>query len=225
MSRHQLYLITGPTAAHDLSAAVAAAIAGGVQWVQLRDKSMAAGNLLALAMALGQLCRTMGAGFIVNDRVDVALAAGAAGVHLGEAGLPPAAVRPLLPPGMLLGVSVHARADAQAAAAAGADYLTFGNVYATPSHPGRPGTGPLALAQVVAAVNIPVLAVGGITTDNVAPVLATGCAGVAVISAILQAPAYQAAARALRQAVDAYPRLPARAMTPPLAQPPEGGVR
>lgn len=214
MADQQLYLITGPTTGMPLAEAVAAALSGGVQWVQLRAKTMPAGEQLSLASAVGRLCRAHGAGFLVNDRVDVALAAGSHGVHLGERSLPPPVARRLLPPGALLGVSVHSMAGARAAAAAGADYLMFGNVYPTASHPGKPGAGVAALAQVVAAVDIPVLAVGGITPANVHEVLATGCAGVAAISAILQAPDPARAAAALRERIDAYPHPPRYAMPP-----------
>lgn len=212
MADQQLYLITGPTASPPLADAVAAALSGGVHWVQLRAKTMPAGEQLALASALGGLCRTHDAAFLVNDRVDIALAAGSHGVHLGERSLPPPVARRLLPPGALVGVSVHSLAGAEAAAAAGADYLMFGNVYPTASHPGRPGAGVDALAQIVAAVDMPVLAVGGITPANVLDVLATGCAGVAVISAILQAPDPARAAAAFREQMDAYPHPPRYAM-------------
>lgn len=212
MADRQLYLITGPTSGMPLDHAVDAALSGGVQWVQLRAKTLPARRQLAWASALGRLCRTHGAVFLINDRVDVAIAAGSHGVHLGEQGLPPAVARRLLPPGALVGVSVHSVEAARAAAAAGADYLMFGNVYPTASHPGKPGAGVDALAQVVAAVDRPVLAVGGITPANVLEVLATGCAGVAVISAILQAPDPARAAAAFRERMAACPDPPLHAM-------------
>ncbi|MCL5046186.1 MAG: thiamine phosphate synthase, partial [Actinobacteria bacterium] len=165
----------------------------------------------AAALEVGRLCRRAGAGFLVNDRLDVALAAGADGVHLAKRSLPPAAVRPLLRPGMILGCSVHSLEEAVAAAEGGAGYLTFGHVYPTSSHPGQPPRGVSELARVVRAVPVPVLAIGGITPDNAGPVLATGCAGIVVISAILSESDPARAARVLREAVDSFhhrPRFP-----------------
>lgn len=206
LPRPVLHLITDRQAP-DLVARVDAALRGGVDWVQVRDKSAAAGELYALALDLLPRCRRAGAGLLVNDRVDVALAAGADGVHLARKSLPVAAARPLLP-GRLLGVSVHSLAEAVAAARAGADYLTFGSVFPTRSHPGQAPAGPEALAEVVAAVDVPVLAIGGITPANVAAVLATGAAGVAVISSILEEPDPAAAAARLREALERAPHAP-----------------
>lgn len=240
MPRHYLQLVTGqvkspPTnieagAEADsnggLTQAVAAATAGGVDGVQLRAKELPARDLLARAVVLSQMCRALGAHFVVNDRLDVALLVGAHGVHLGERALPPGEARRLLPPPGLIGASVHSLAGAQTAAAAGADYVTFGNVFPTATHPGRRGAGVDALAAVVRAVNIPVLAIGGINTENAAQVLATGCAGIAVISSILGQPDPQAAAQALRHILDQQTLPPRRALTRPrpTRQPSKGGA-
>lgn len=199
-----LHVITDRGAAPDLAAAVAAALAGGADWVQVRDKAAAARDLYDLALEMGRVCRAAGAGLLVNDRADVAVAAGAHGVHLARRSLPVAAVRPCLPPGRLVGVSVHSVAEAVEAARAGADYITFGSVFPTRSHPGAPGQGPEALAEVVRSVAIPVLAIGGITPENAPAVLATGCAGIALISAVLGAPDPQAATARLRHVLDRY---------------------
>jgi thiamine-phosphate pyrophosphorylase len=123
-------------------------------------------------------------------------------VHLAAQSLPPSVARGLLEPWQLLGVSVHSTEDAVAAARAGADYLTFGHVYPTWAHRDEPARGVRMLAEVVAAAEVPVLAIGGITAERVAEVLAAGCAGVAVISAVLSADDPAAAARALRAALD-----------------------
>lgn len=207
MTRPVLHLIADRQAP-DPEAAVAAALRGGVDWVQVRDKSASAAELYDLVTRLLPLCRRAGAGLLVNDRVDVALAAGADGVHLARKSLPVAVVRRLLPPGMLLGASVHSLEEALAAAADGADYLTFGSVFPTRSHPGQPAAGLSALAAVVAAVDVPVLAIGGIAPDNVERVLGTGAAGVAVISSILGDPDPEAAAARLRAALDRAPYPP-----------------
>lgn len=170
----------------------------GVDYVQVRLKGAPAADVYAAAVAV----RRSGAGLIVNDRVDVALAVEADGVHLARKSLAPGVVRRLLRPGQLLGVSVHSVADAREAVEAGADYVTFGHVFTTSSKPGLPPRGIGELAAVVAAAGRPVLAIGGIDGRNLEQVLATGCAGIAVISAILSAADPEAAAAALRRDLD-----------------------
>lgn len=118
---------------------------------------------------------------LVNDRCDVALAAGAAGVHLPESGLPVAAARRLLGAGRLVGRSVHSLEAARAAQAEGADYVLWGPVFATPTHPGRPPLGLEALRRLCAAVNLPVLAVGGVTGERARECREAGAAGFAGI--------------------------------------------
>jgi thiamine-phosphate pyrophosphorylase len=202
MPRFHLHLITDRTATADLPAAVGAALEGGVDWVQIREKTAPAQDLYEMALSLGRLCRANHAGLMVNDRADVALAAGASGVHLARRSLPVSAARAIMSPGRLVGLSVHTLAEAVEAEKAGADYVTFGSVFPTRSHPGQAGQGVKALAEVVRAVNIPVLAIGGITGANLQEVLATGCAGIAIISAILIAPSPREAAAELRSALD-----------------------
>lgn len=208
MPGFHLHLVTDATAAPDLPGALEQALAGGVDWVQVREKSLPAGALYEMAVRVGALCRNARVGLLVNDRVDVALAAGADGAHLAARSLPAAAARPLLSDGRLLGVSVHSLAEARAAEAAGVDYVTFGSVYPTRSHPGQAAAGLAELAAVVQGVSIPVLAIGGITAENAGQVLATGCAGVALISAVLSAPSPREAAAALRYVLDRSPALP-----------------
>lgn len=217
-TRFQLHLITDRTAAPDLSAAVAGALAGGVNWVQVREKSLPARDLYELARGVGALCGAAGAGLIVNDRIDVALACGAHGAHLAGRSLPVAAARPLLTGGRVLGVSVHSLAEARAAEQAGADYVTFGSIFPTRSHPGQPAAGLAELARVVEGVGIAVLAIGGITAANADQVLATGCAGVALISAVLGAPDPRRATTELRAALDRS------TYQPRFRFPPQGGV-
>ncbi len=201
--RAQLHLITDrKRCPGDLVAAVRRALRGGVDWVQIREKTAPAAEVYSLACEISAICRQAGAGLLINDRVDVALAVGAAGVHLARKSLPPAVARGLLAPGQLLGSSVHSLEEAAGGVRAGADYVTFGNVFATGSHPGFPPRGLATLQRVVEAVEAPVLAVGGITADNLPEVLATGCAGVAVIGAILAAPDPAEAAAAFRAILD-----------------------
>jgi thiamine-phosphate pyrophosphorylase len=158
------------------------AAGAGVHLVQVRERDLDGGPLTALVRRCVEAVAGSGARVLVNDRLDVALAAGAHGVHLRADSMPARAVRTRCPPGFLIGRSVHARDEAIAAAAAGGlDYLLFGTVFPTASKPGRGATGVSALADVVAATAVPVLAVGGVTPDNVGEVAAAGAAGFAAI--------------------------------------------
>lgn len=209
--RHHLQLVTDRGAAkRGVGAAVEQALAGGVDTVQVRDKGAPAAELIESVLEIARAARSRAVRVLVNDRVDVALATRAYGVHLAAKSLPPAVARPLLEPWQLLGVSVHSIEDAVRAARDGADYVTFGHVFPTWSHEHEAPRGLAALAAVVAAVEVPVLAIGGITAARVADVLATGCAGIAVISAVLAADDPAGAARALRTALDGVPLEPQR---------------
>ena len=216
--RFQIHLITdrkGATGAGPVSVA-RAALRGGVDWVQLRDKAAPACDTFEAARSILPAARHGGAGLIVNDRVDVAMAVGADGVHLAGKSLPPDAARALLGKGQLLGISVHGLGEAREAVEAGVDYVTFGHVYPTRSKPGLPPRGILELAEIVESVEVPVLAVVGIDTRNVHDVLGTGCAGIAVISAIGGARDPESEARRFRRALDASglsPRHPFQALT------------
>jgi thiamine-phosphate pyrophosphorylase len=138
----------------------------------------------------------------VNDRVDVALAVGADGVHVGGGSMPAAVARRLLPPGARVGVSTHAPAEVAAAAAAGADFAFFGPVYATPAKAAfGPPQGEARLREAAAAAALPVLAIGGVTAARAAAVREAGAAGVAVVRAVLGADDPAAATRALLAAL------------------------
>jgi thiamine-phosphate pyrophosphorylase len=176
-------------------ATVAAAVAAGLPAVQLREKDLPARALFALAEALRAVTAAAGALLLVNDRVDVAIAAGADGVQLGATSVPVAAARRLLAPGALVGVSTHAPAEVAAAGAAGADFALFGPVHATPGKPAPQGMP--RLAEAARAASIAVLAIGGMTAEDVPAVRAAGAHGVAVIRAILGADDPAAATRAL----------------------------
>jgi len=181
-------------AAEALLEKIAATIAAGVNWIQLREKDLSARDGAALTRA-ALMCASKhasnsgGARILLNDRLDVALAEKAAGVHLGERSLPVQNARKLVNqyragenPPFLVGVSCHSLHAAQAAAASGADYVFFGPIFATPSKAafGSP-QGLERLAEVCEAVSIPVLAIGGITLGNAASCLAAGAAGLAAI--------------------------------------------
>ncbi len=165
--------------------AVERAVAAGVEMVQLREKRLADRSLLALARRLRRITRRHGARLLINARADIARLAEADGVHLPAAGLPAVAVRRLLGPEPLLGRSCHTLAEVRAAAAEGVDYATFGPLFPTPSKAayGAP-PGPAALAEAVAATDLPLFALGGIDAAHLPEVAATGCHGVAAIRAL-----------------------------------------
>lgn len=165
------------------------AAGAGVHLVQVRERDLDGGPLTALVRRCVEAVRGSRVRVLVNDRVDVALAAGAHGVHLRADSMAAARVRAICPPGFLVGRSVHARDEAiDAAAAGGLDYLLFGTVFATTSKPGRAPAGLATLADVASAVTIPVLAVGGVTPDKVDQVVMAGAAGFAAIGMFAAAP-------------------------------------
>lgn len=187
----RLYLITDRRQAKggDLLAAVERALSGGVRAVQLREKDMDGRELLELARKMRVLTSRHGAKLLINDRVDIALAAGADGVHLGVASILPADARRLLGPDRLIGCSAHGMEELAAAEAGGADFVTFGPVYTTPSKARfGPPLGVEALRRACAASGIPVFALGGVGQRNIGEVIAAGADGIAAISAILAAP-------------------------------------
>jgi thiamine-phosphate pyrophosphorylase len=184
-----LYLVTDRAIARrPLAEVVEECLDAGLRAVQLREKDLAVRDLLELAVLLGEVTRRRGARLLINDRADVALAAGADGVQRTHSSLPVEALRRIVPPPFLIGASAHSEDEARQAAAEGADFVVFGPVYDTPSKRpyGRP-QGLAALGQVVMAVDGPVIAIGGITPERVREVLAAGAVGVAVISSILGA--------------------------------------
>ena len=174
---------------------------GGARVLQLRMKGSGAGAMLATVAALRPLCRRRDAVLIVNDRLDVALAGGADGVHLGQDDLPLSAARRLAPRGFLIGVSTHDEAQALAAVEGGADYLGFGPVFSTGTKANPdPVVGLAALAALCKRVAIPVVAIGGISLDTVGEVVAAGAAAAAIIAAINRAFDPAAAARRVTEA-------------------------
>lgn len=178
-----------------------AVLAGGCRVVQLREKHLPPVELYPLARELGRRCREAGCLFIVNDRVDLALAVNADGVHVGQDDLPAREARKLLRPGMLLGVSTHDEDQARRARADGADYVAVGSMFPTGSKPGFRLVGPELLKRVRAEITVPLVAIGGITVDNVAEVIRAGADAVAVISAVCAAPDPAAAARKFLEAI------------------------
>jgi len=202
--RFDLYVITDPALSHGRShmEVARAALEGGADAIQIRDKSSTAYNLSCVTAEIQPLVRKFGAALLVNDRVDVALVAGADGAHVGQEDLPAREARRLLPRPRLLGVSAGSKEMARRAQKEGADYIGVGPVFQTAT---KPGAGdPLGLdllAEIAAAVSIPVVAIGGINVDNVARVFEAGASGVAVISAVVSAEDVAAAARALKRLI------------------------
>lgn len=184
----------------ELPARVARAVAGGVNLVQLREKTLSAAALFDLARRLREVTDGR-ALLLVNDRVDVAVACGADGVQLGEEGLPVAAARAILGPARLIGRSVHSVEGAVRAESDGADLLLAGTVFPSRSHPGEPPQGIGLLTEVRRRVRIPALAIGGVTEENVAAAARAGAQGAAVIGAILASDDPERAARALATAL------------------------
>lgn len=180
-----LYLVTSPT--ENLFATVEAALQGGVTLVQYRDKNADDCVRLENASKLCHICHRYGALFIVNDRVDIALAVDADGVHLGQQDIPIALARQLLGAQRLIGRSTHCPDDLYRAIQEGADYIGVGPIYETPTKAGRPAAG-LDYARYAAEhATIPWFAIGGIDPDNLNEVLSTGAERVAVVRAIMQA--------------------------------------
>ena len=189
LSLPPLYAIVDPLdtgrTPEDLAAAL---LAGGARLLQLRLKTAGSGELLAAARVLRALTARAGALLLINDRPDVARAAGADGVHLGQDDLPVGAARAILRPGALVGVSTHDVEQARAAAGAGADYLGVGPVFTTTTKVGAlPARGLELVRAVRAAVGIPLVGIGGITPDTAVAVRAAGADAVAMIGALVRA--------------------------------------
>ncbi len=193
----RVYLITDRTQAPggDILGVVAAALDGGIRAVQLREKDLGGRDLFRLAEAMRRLTARYGARMLVNDRIDVAYAAGADGVHLGGGSIPAADARKLLGVRALIGRSAHNGAELAAAEAEGADFATFGPVYATPSKARYgPPVGVAALAAACGSAKIPVFALGGVGPGNMQETLIAGAFGIALISAVVAAADPRAAA-------------------------------
>lgn len=184
-----------------------ASLAAGAPAVQLRDKEATSRELYEQAIRLRELTRRYGALLFVNDRLDVALAAGADGVHLGPDDLPLAAARKVAPPPFLIGVSIDDPDAARDAEAAGADYIGCGAVFGTTTKQdvGNERIGPEGLEAVARAVDIPVVGIGGVTVENVDLLPATGAAGVAVVGAVM---ASKDPTNATRRLLDAFRTTP-----------------
>jgi len=187
----------------DLPAFVEACIAGGVDVVQLREKNLEARALLARAALLAGLCRGRGVPFIVNNRPDLALAAGADGVHVGQDDVSPSVARAILGPDAIVGLSTHAPAELEASCAEPVDYVSVGPVEPTPTKPGRPGTGLEYVRLAAARCTRPWFVTGGVRPEMVADLVAAGASRFVVVRSLTESPDPEGAARALRVAIEA----------------------
>lgn len=204
LERADLYPVVGAAhaAGRSSEAVVAAVVAAGCGIVQLREKELSKRALLALARRVRALVPD-DVLLLIDDHLDVALAAGADGVHLGREDLPLAAARALAPD-LLLGASSHQRAEAEAAAAAGADYVNIGPIFPTRTKAGAgPFLGPRAIAAIGPRLDVPFTVMGGIHAGNIDAVLAAGARRVAVVTAVSRAPDPRRAAAELRRRIRA----------------------
>ena len=199
-SQMLLYAVTDRswTGRQSLYEQVESALKGGVTCVQLREKELNPDDFLKEARALVTLCRRFGVPFLINDNVELALACGADGVHVGQDDMACALAREKLGPRKIIGVSAHSVEEALAAARDGADYLGSGAVFATST---KTNVHPLpheTLREICRSVEIPVVAIGGITKDNLPQLAGTGVSGVALVSAVFAAADIEAECRELR---------------------------
>lgn len=202
---YTLYLVTDANLSRGRShrEVVEAAILGGVTVVQYREKSASTRQMIDEALELRDLCRRYGVPFIVDDRVDVALAVEADGVHVGQNDMPASLARHLIGHDKILGVSAENTEQALAAQADGADYIGASPIFATPTKPDAPPSmGVAGLLQMARACPLPIVAIGGLNATNAGSMIRAGAAGVAVVSAIVGADDVQTAAGELRYVID-----------------------
>ena len=199
-----LYLVTDPRlSGGDLPGKVEAAIQGGVTLVQLREKEADSRKFLDTALRVREVTERYRVPLIINDRIDIALACDAAGVHLGQQDIPCAIARKILGPNKLIGVTAKTVKQALQAEQDGADYLGCGALFPSGAKPEAQPMTLSTLSEILAAVHIPVTAIGGISAENVHLPVEAGANGVAVVSAILGQPDVCAAARKLRGKIEA----------------------
>ena len=186
----------------DLERFIEACIRGGVDIVQLREKELDARPLLQRARLALRVCRGLGVPFILNDRPDLALELGADGVHVGQDDAPPSLCRRILGPEAIIGYSTHAPAELDAAVDEPVDYVSVGPVVPTPTKPGRPGTGLEYVEYASSRVTMPWFVTGGATPETIPDIVKAGARRFVAVRWLTEASDPEAAARALRQAVD-----------------------
>lgn len=196
---YSIYLVTddGCLQGRALIDCVREALEGGVTLVQYRAKTAASAEMYAEALQLQALCDSFKVPLIINDRLDIAMAVGAAGVHLGQDDLPCAAARKILGEDYIIGVSAHNPAEAKAALQSGADYLGCGAVFGTATKADVKKLGTEGLTAICRKKGLPVVGIGGVTADNYREVRAAGADGAAIVSGILAQPDIRATVRAI----------------------------
>lgn len=196
---YSIYLVTddGCLQGRALIDCVREALEGGVTLVQYRAKTASSAEMYAEALQLKALCDSFNVPLIINDRLDIAMAVGAAGVHLGQDDLPCAAARKILGEDYIIGVSAHNPAEAKAALQSGADYLGCGAVFGTATKADVQKLGTDGLAAICKAKGLPVVGIGGVTADNYREVRAAGADGAAIVSGILAQPDIRTTVRAI----------------------------
>ena len=205
---YSIYLVTddGCLQGRALLDCVREALEGGVTLVQYRAKTASSAEMYAEALQLKALCDSFNVPLIINDRLDIAMAVGAAGVHLGQDDLPCAAARKLLGEDYLIGVSAHNPAEAKAALQSGADYLGCGAVFGTATKADVKKLGTEGLAAICKAKGLPVVGIGGVTADNYREVRAAGADGAAIVSGILAQPDIRATVKAIAKVSQEFPK-------------------
>ena len=198
----RLYLCTPDRP--DLASFVAACIRGGVDVVQLRDKHLEARPLIARARLVRKVCRDHGVPFVLNDRPDLAVEVEADGVHVGQQDAPPALARRIVGTDAIVGLSTHARRELDASTAEPVDYVSAGPVTATPTKPGRPGTGVEYVTYATTAAGRPVFVTGGVTPSSIAPLIAAGASRFVVVRWLTEAADPERSARELSEALDRH---------------------
>jgi thiamine-phosphate pyrophosphorylase len=202
LSAARLYAITADAPPDRVEPVAEAILRGGADVLQLRHKTLARGQLLVLARRLREMTAQAGALLVVNDHLDIALLAGADGVHLGADDLALAEARRLAPSGFLIGASASTPADARGAVLEGADYIGCGPAFPTPIKAEKRVIGPAGVAEVQAAVAIPVFAIGGVEPANVHQLVAAGVHRACMIRALFESADPEGAARAARRALE-----------------------
>ena len=200
LSTRRLYLCT--PIRPDLTTFLAECIAGGVDIVQLRDKDHDAADVIAAGRMAAAVCADLGVPFEMNDRPDLALEVGADGVHVGQDDAPVSLCRRILGPDAIIGLSTHASAELAEAIGSDATYLSAGPVVATPTKPGRAGTGVGYAAEAIAAADVPVFVTGGVTPESIPGLAAAGVTHFVVVRDLTEASDPRRAAAALRSAID-----------------------
>ena len=203
---YSIYLVTddGCLQGRALIDCVREALEGGVTLVQYRAKTASSAEMYAEALQLKALCDSFNVPLIINDRLDIAMAVGAAGVHLGQDDLPCAAARKILGEDYIIGVSAHNPAEAKAALQSGADYLGCGAVFGTATKADVKKLGTEGLEAICKAKGLPVVGIGGVTADNYREVRAAGADGAAIVSGILAQPDIRTTVRAIAKVSEEF---------------------